>query len=45
MRMAKYSQTPIGYFLEMPISEFLLWMEIISGEIKRENREIKGIKK
>jgi hypothetical protein len=40
LRLAKYSNTPIGWFLELPVGEFYAWMEVIGSEIKRENDEI-----
>ena len=45
LRMAKYSNTPIGWFLELPVGEFYSWMKVIGLEIKRENDEIKKMKK
>lgn len=43
--MAKYSSTPISYFMELPIGEFFEWLSIINGEIRRENDEISNIGK
>lgn len=45
VRMAKYSSTPIGYFMEMPLIEFFDWFDVINGEIQRENEEIGNIGK
>ena len=45
MRLAKYTKTPIGYFMEMPIDEFYEWVQVMNAEIKRENKELEKIKK
>ncbi|WP_314047181.1 hypothetical protein [Selenomonas noxia] len=39
--MAKYSNSPIGVFLEMPTGEFGCWMKIMNAEIDLENEKIK----
>ena len=41
LRLAKYSTTSIGYFLEMPSDEFYEWVRVMNGEIERENNEMK----
>lgn len=41
LRMAKYSNSPIGVFLEMPTGEFGCWMKIMNAEIDLENEKIK----
>jgi hypothetical protein len=45
LRLAKYSNTPIGYFMEMPIGEFYAWIKVMNAEIERENKEVEAIKK
>ena len=37
MRMAKYSNSPISVFLEMPTGEFGCWMKTMNAEIELEN--------
>ena len=39
--MAKYSNSPIGVFLEMPTGEFGCWMNIMNAEIDIENEAAK----
>jgi len=34
--MAKYSNSPIGVFLEMPTGEFGCWIKIMNAEIELE---------
>ena len=41
LRMAKYSNSPIGVFLEMPTGEFDCWMKIMNAEIDIENEAAK----
>ena len=41
MRMAKYSNSPVGVFLEMPTGEFGCWMKIMKAEIELENEAAK----
>jgi hypothetical protein len=38
--MAKYSHTPIDFFLGLPVSDLRDWMTTVSGEINRQNKEI-----
>ena len=45
MRLAKYTKTPVGYYLELPIGEFYEWIKVMNAEIKRETRELEKIKK
>ena len=45
MCMAKYSNRPIGYFMEMPLSEFYAWVAVMNSEIKRETEEMKKASK
>lgn len=45
LRMAKYSVTPVSYFLELPISDFCRWIEVINAEIKAENKRAKASRK
>nr|DAV19499.1 MAG TPA: hypothetical protein [Caudoviricetes sp.] len=40
--MAKYSNSPIGMFLEMPTGEFSCWMQIMNAEIKLEEKKAKA---
>ena len=35
--MAKYSNSPVGVFLEMSTGEFGCWMKIMNAEIELEN--------
>ncbi len=44
MRLAKYTKTPINYFLDLPLDEFHEWIKITNAEIKRESKEIEKIK-
>lgn len=44
MRMAKYSRTPISYFLNLTPDEFYEWVEVMNAEIKRENKELEKLK-
>ena len=41
LRLAKYTHTPIGFFLRLPIDEFYEWIAVMNGEIQREEKEIK----
>lgn len=41
LRMAKYSNSPISVFLEMPTGEFSCWMKIMNAEIDLENEAAK----
>ncbi|WP_297569504.1 hypothetical protein [uncultured Anaerovibrio sp.] len=43
--MAKYTNSPISYFLKMPIGEFYSWVEDINSEIKAEEKAIKDARK
>ena len=41
MRMAKYTNTPIDFFLNLPIDEFYDWVRSVNDEVKRENDALK----
>lgn len=40
LRVAKYSGSPIEYFMTMPIGDFYEWVKVVNEEVKRENKEI-----
>ena len=40
LRMAKYSHTPISFFMSLSIDDLYGWMDTVAGEIDRQNREI-----
>ena len=41
MRLARYTKTPISYFLKQPIDSFVAWIKTMNKEIERENEGIK----
>ena len=41
--MSKYSKTPIGFFLDLPIGEFYAWVRVNNEEIKREDEAVKKV--
>ena len=45
MRLAKYTKTPISYFMDLPLDEFYEWIKIMNEEIKREDKEQDKLKK
>jgi hypothetical protein len=45
LRLAKYSNTPIGWFLELPMGEFYAWIKVMNAEVDRENKETEAITK
>ena len=45
MRLAKYTKTPISYFMDLPLDEFYEWIKVTNEEIKRENKELEKLKK
>lgn len=45
LRMAKYSETPMSYFLDLPMSNYCQWIETINAEIKAEDKQAKGARK
>ena len=45
MRLAKYTKTPINFFLDLPPHEFYEWVKVMNDEIKRENKELEKLKK
>lgn len=36
LRLAKYSQSPLEFFLEMPLSDLCGWIETVNNEIEAE---------
>ena len=42
LRMAKYSETPMSYFLDLPMSNYCKWIETINAEIKAEDKQAKS---
>ena len=40
-RFAKYSKSPIDYFLEAPIGDFYAWVKVMNEEINRKNEAVK----
>ena len=36
LRLAKYSQSLVGYFLELPIGDFYEWVKVMNEEIEQE---------
>ena len=42
LRMSKYSSTPLGFFMGLPLTELLEWIKIVNDEVKRENDELKA---
>ena len=36
LRLAKYSKSPVGYFLELPIGDFYEWVKVMNEEMERE---------
>lgn len=40
--MAKYTGTPIGYFLEIPMGDFYAFVAIMNEEVERENKAMRG---
>nr|DAV63504.1 MAG TPA: hypothetical protein [Caudoviricetes sp.] len=45
MRLAKYTKTPIGWFLEQQIGDFHAWIQVMNEEVDREKEEIEKVKK
>lgn len=45
MRLAKYTKTPIGWFLDQPIGDFYEWIQVMNEEVEREEEEMKKAKK
>ena len=41
LRLARYTKTPIGYFLDMPMGELVEWIEVANREAKEEARRAK----
>ena len=39
--MAKYSNSSMDYFMEMPIRQFQAWVETVNAEIERDQEAIK----
>lgn len=45
MRLAKYSQSPLGYFLELSLADLCGWIEVVNREIEAEEEACKKQKK
>lgn len=45
MRLAKYTKTPIGWFLDQSIGDFYEWIQVMNEEVEREEEEMKKAKK
>ncbi|WP_296731786.1 hypothetical protein [Anaerovibrio sp.] len=43
--MAKYTKTPIDFFLKLSIGEFYKWVEAVNEEIELESKEMKKAQK
>lgn len=41
LRLAKYSQSPLDYFMEMPITDLCEWISTVNQEIDAEEEAIK----
>ena len=42
LRLSKYSNTSIDFFLHIPIDEFYAWIDVMNGEVARENQEMEA---
>lgn len=42
LRLSKYSNTSIDFFLSIPIDEFYAWIDVMNGEVARENQEMEA---
>ena len=42
LRLSKYSNTSIDFFLRIPIDEFYAWIDVMNGEVARENQEMEA---
>lgn len=45
LRLAKYSQSPLEFFLEMPSSDLCGWIETVNNEIEAEEEACEKQKK
>ena len=45
LRLAKYSQSPLEYFLEMPVTDLCKWIEVVNNEIEAEEEACSKTKK
>lgn len=45
LRLAKYSQSPMEFFLEMPLSDLCGWIETVNNEIEAEEEACEKQKK
>mgnify|MGYP000628596755 CR=1 FL=1 len=45
LRLAKYSQSPLEFFLEMPLSDLCGWIETVNNEIEAEEEACEKQKK
>lgn len=42
LRLAKYTNTPVYYYLSLDIEEFCIWVQTVNKEIEAENKAIKN---
>ena len=42
LRLSKYSNTSIDFFLRIPIDESYAWIDVMNGEVARENQEMEA---
>lgn len=42
--MARYSRTPMTFFLELTLDELYEWIKLISAEIEAENKALEASK-
>lgn len=45
LRLAKYSQSPLEFFLEMPVTDLCGWIETVNREIEAEEDACSKTKK
>ena len=45
MRLSKYTKTPIGFFLELPVGEFVEGVKTMNEEIRMENKMMENAAK
>ena len=38
MRLSKYTKSPIGFFLDLPMDDFYEWVQTMNKEIEMERR-------
>lgn len=39
LRLARYTKTPLNFFLDLPVDEFIDWIEEVRKEQKAEQEE------